>query len=656
MRHASIEACPGGGAVAIAPNGDRTQLQQPEDFARWVALIEERCSWITVWSTGLIHVVRWVWVERTGPYSERWRDLPVDLVDPSINRSLQMTASMLSIRGRRMRIVLRDLSGWVDGGRDSLAPDYGQTNTPEGRARALVDWQRETEAALVPLGGAQVGGMRGSGSSMAYKLWSELWKPRTARWMREHAGAGAPCRMPPDTVHPDRPGVHSPVTYERADLCDGAGARAMSVWPCPPTVIDGDEWIHGNRLATRGAPDWIGSGHLIDGAVDVEAEREIADPVSAIGAEWMRHRAAMRPGRAQGIRGWYRAPGVDAGIQEAAAVKAPGRDIPPGHDLWHIDIGWAYPGAMMGIMPWPYAWKTEPDYRHARDGGPVSGVARVRLRLPSSGAPVVGVRSRSVCSDHGYMDDWGTGSGLVWPVGGEIIDTLSIDTIRTVLDRGGAVVETRWYRGMMDGWDPFSRFIRATYAVAADQRRAHVTAAIKRIPTRLYGRLGMGRRRTVAVRLADAIAEGLRPVMVLGDRAFVRRDQAEPPNSAMPVYAARIEARVCAQLAEAEDDVRAWADRSCRYPLVGVDTDGMLICARDDGHGRPDVPLDWGTDPGQWRVKARAPVAVYGRPKLWTLISGDGERLIERASGVPERRRAMLWSRGADGADTEVRT
>lgn len=616
--HGAIERTHDG--VIVTVGGHSTRVTSATDALSAISRAEPaRPDWITLWSTSLDAIVRWLCEVEVRPYVRTWRD-GIDLITPSIDRAYRVTSTGIAIGGRRLRIVLRALSSWVDGGDDELCAAFGLDDTPEHRCSALLEWQRATAAVLRTLGAET---MRGSGSNAAHRLWRERYLPPVQTWCAALAGGAAPWGRPgrpwvlpaertPDTDPTPWPSVERPgvMRWVTGHLGEMSMSRLM------PTRLPGDEHIHGS-----GPVEIAGRVHLDD--------RDIID---AYDIEWLRHRSAMCAGRAEGDPGWYVRPGDAQGQTGADAHDLRRHEIGPRDHVWCIDISSAYPAAMAELMPWPYTWSDTPDWRPLAEGGPVDGVARVRLRVPDEGAgsPIVAVR----------VPDADIGSRVIWPRGAfEVVETMTLDTIREVVARGGDVVHTYWYRGMYDGWYPTRDFVHAVHDASRTSHVEHVRNAIKRMSTRLYGRFGMGASTNALVTLADAVARGVRPVMTIGDRAVIR-ERTRPNASTVPIYAARIEATVHRQLAGAEDDARAWGAR-----VIAVDTDGMLVAAPASPSDplTPDIPLAWGDTPGRWRVKWRADALVYVRPKMYAAYMA-GEMLAQLASGIPRSKRQDLWT------------
>lgn len=640
MIHAALEPRDVGfvGLIGSKP----VEIDDRDAVFAWLASIEPRGrGWVTVWSTRLDAIISRLW-HPTGLWD---MDAPLDMKG-TLNRAMQFTTATIFAAGKSTRIVLRSMLSWCDGGDADLHSEYGEPDTAAGRCKALMLWQRGVEDVLGRLGAER---MRGSGAMTAHTLWRERYIPKIHSSVRRRIGWHVPTwGRPLDTLpHPARPGMHAAVTidYRGAHRVLGAKSRLER-----GTEDDPDVSLYGGVTlfcAARVEPDiqvaprviglsdgtWYGRwtaggqvGHVQFEDVDLADTEE-----SPIGAEWRRQRSALRAGRAEAWPGWYTPAGSTLGEIEASSVSKdhPLRRIDISDPVWSIDMRSAYPSAMREVMPMPYEWDERFDARHPSQGGPVGGVARVKLKLPSGCAPVVPIRP----------DVATPGVTQIWPRHGyTVTGTYCYETIRNALARGASILSVSWARSMRDGWTPCRAFVDAVYDAKAETRTAHERDAIGRLPTRLYGGFAMSSRRQEMMNTRDAVSGGYSIVARWGDRCIVQTYDRDPPIRAIPVYAATVEARVADALARAEDAIDARGFR-----VIGVDTDGIVLSGAPDGSGgRPDVSLPWGDRPGEWCVKASAEAAVMVRPKMWCLVNRGG-RALEKASGHPRRKRESLW-------------
>lgn len=658
MEHYALEPDDDRGFVGVAA-GVARNLVTADDVLRWIASIEPAYpGWCTIWSSRLDAIMHRIWI-RDG----KWQSLALDL-EPTLNRGLQITSGIITKGGKRRRVILRSLLSWCDGGDANIADEYGEPNSALGRCHALLAWQREVESLLIELGETS---MRGSGAMTAWRLWKDKFLPRVDRRIIRRIGC-APWSRPSDSwPSPLRPGMHRMWTI---GVDENNGHRTVgfqhSVDPMASRE-ERDRWQRGFLIpdatdyrVTLAMPERyesqpehrfydIDDTPLSIASINWSFREEKETPV---GAEWRRQRDALRAGRAEGWPGYYAPHKTTAGIIEARAAEV--EHSPIKHPVWNLDIAGAYPGALAGVLPWPYEWSTKFDLTPASRGGPVGGIARVKLRTPPAFAPCPECqrqpddcacrRTRKgqfkqapVVPVRPEYQEGRTGPVQIWPRGGHVVTgTYCYDTIRACVARGGQVLGVAWARSMFDGWSPCAAFVQAAYDVATLAHTAHATNAIRRLSTRLYGKFAMSSARQVVMRTDDAIRDGLSILIRWGDRCVAQTYDPEPPLSSIPVYASTVEARVAVQLAEAEDECRR-----AGLSIIGLDTDGMLVSG--PGDERPAVNLRWGVAPGDWRVKHKGSWAVYARPKFWCM-GDDSTRVIERASGVPRSRRERLWS------------
>ena len=203
--------------------------------------------------------------------------------------------------------------------------------------------------------------------------------------------------------------------------------------------------------------------------------------------------------------------------------------------LYRIDMCSAYPYYMSGRLPFTGGKRGVHWSDDVMDIDNYDGIAECWIEINTAGPRVLAVR----------IPNTRTGDmSTVFPLGGKAHGVWTYSVIREVLANGGKLISVDRFRTFH-----YSSFIFKDFCHAIHRTKQHITnpvvkASIGRMPTRLYGKTGSSRMRTMCDdRLPMMNALGDTAVSGFGIFGIANVEQTSYPYGSNPVLSAEISSR-----------------------------------------------------------------------------------------------------------------